>query len=248
MSNGFSNQMEQDYYDELFMQDAARLIDTQLLEEAKEAQDFPIDEAWLNNLQAEAGKKIQRRRNQQKFKFSIARIGRAAATFVIIASLLFSGVYLSVDAAREAINNFMTGKTNRRATVVYPVPVEGKTYSLIPEGWRGPLYATWLPDGFRHANSGTQLDQYWWLCYSHEDSILKTVCIYAWDNTYKPTIDMEGYELIGEQVYQGVPAEVYYDQSRGYHMLLMVKNDLTIQIVGDVTLEDISQIAEFLEF
>lgn len=248
MSNGFSNQMEQDYYDELFMQDAARLIDTKLLEEAKEAQDFPIDEAWLNGLQAEAEKKIHRKRSQERLRFTLTRIGRIAATFVIIASLLFSGVYLSVDAAREAINNFMTGKTNRRATVVYPVPVEGKTYSLIPEGWRGPLYATWLPDGFHHANSGTQLDRYWWLCYTHEDSFLKTVCIYAWDETYKPTIDVEGYELIGEQVIQDVPAAIYYDQSREYHMLIMVKNDLTIQIVGDVSFSEVVQIAEFLEF
>ena len=33
MSDLFPNKMERDYYDELFMQDAARLIDAELLED-----------------------------------------------------------------------------------------------------------------------------------------------------------------------------------------------------------------------
>ncbi len=247
MNNGFSNQMEQDYLDELLMQDAARLIDMELLEDAKQAQAVDVDSDWLCQLEKASVKQIQKKRRKQTLTWRARKIGRIAATFVIIVSLAFSTVYVSVGAAREAINNFFTGKTNRRATVVYPVPVEGQTYSLIPEGWRGPLYATWMPDGYVQATSGTQHDKYWWLCYSHKDNILKSICIYAWDNTYKPKIDIENYELLDELIIQDVKAEIYLD-SDNKHCLIMVKKDLVIQIIGDVSEEEIIQIAELLEF
>ncbi len=247
MSNGFSDQMEQEYLDELLLQDAARLIDMELLEDAKRAQAADVDSDWLHQIEKTSVKQIQQKRRKQTLTWRGRKIGRIAATFVIIVSLAFSTVYVSVGAAREAINNFFTGKTNRRATVVYPVPVEGQNYSLIPEGWRGPLYATWLPDGYMHANSGTQSDQHWWLCYSHKDNILKSICIYAWDNSYKPKIDIENYEIVGEQTIQNVPATIYFAADNKY-CLIMVKNDLTIQIIGDVSKGEIIQIAEFLEF
>lgn len=247
MSNGFSDQMEQDYLDELLMQDAARLIDAELLEDAKEAQTVDVDSDWLHKLEKSSVEQIQRKKRKQTLTWRVKKIGRIAAILVITISLIFSTVYVSVGAAREAINNFFTGKTNRRATVVYPVHVEGQTYSLIPEGWRGPLYATWMPDGYVMATSGTQQDKHWWLCYSHKDSILKTVCIYAWDDTYTPHIDIENYELLNEQMIQDVKAEIYLAPD-SKHCLIMVKNDLTIQIIGDVSKGEIIQIAEFLEF
>lgn len=247
MSNVFSDQMEQDYLDELLMQDAARLIDAQLLEDAKEAQVVDVDSDWLHQLEKASLKQIQKKKRKQALIWRAKKIGRIAAIFVITISLIFSTVYVSVGAAREAINNFFTGKTNRRATVVYPVPVEGQTYSLIPEGWRGPLYATWLPDGYVHATSGTQNDQYWWLCYNHKDDTLKSICIYAWDNSYKHKIDIENYELLNEQIIQDVKAEFYLAPDNK-HCLIMVKNDLTVQIIGDVDMGEIIQIAECLEF
>ncbi len=247
MSNGFSDQMEQEYLDELLMQDAARLIDMELLEDAKQAQAADVDSDWLRQLEKASVKQIQQRKRKQALTRRARKIGRAAAVFVIIVSLAFSTVYVSVGAAREAINNFFTGKTNRRATVVYPVPVEGQTYGLIPEGWRGPLYATWLPDGYVQVTSGTQLDQYWWLCYNHKDNTSQSICIYAWNNVYKPKIDIEGYEIVSEQTIQDVPATVYLATNNRY-CLIMVKNDLTIQIIGDVSKGEIIQIAEGLEF
>lgn len=248
MSNGFTDTMERDYLDELFMQDAARIIDTELLEEAAEAQKMEIDVEWLLNTEKATAQQIRKKRLACTVQFHVRSVARIAATFVVVISILFSGVYVSVGAARDAINNFFTGKTNRRATVVYPVNVEGEIYSIIPENWRGPLYATWLPDGYMHATSGTQSDRYWWLCYSHKDSILKTVCIYAWDYYQKPTVDMEECEFVTEIIVQDVPAEIYWDGNKEFHSLIMVKNDLTIQITGTVTYSEIVQIAECLAF
>ena len=248
MSDVFPNKMERDYYDELFMQDAARLIDAELLEDVIAAQNMDVDAQWLLELREASIGQIRKKKKKQVYEYRLKRIGRIAATIVITLSLLCSGVYFTVDAARNTLNNFMTGKTNRRATVVYPVNVESQTYSLIPEGWSGPLYATWLPDGYMHATSGTQSDRHWWLCYSHKDDSSKTVCIYAWDETYKPKIDVESYEVVSELTVQGVPATIYYDAKSEFHTLIMVKNDLTIQIIGTVSQAEIIQIAESLEF
>lgn len=248
MSSGFSDKMERDYLDEQFMREAAKLMDAELLEELKEAREMDVDGDWLKQLEMSSVKQIQKKRRTQKIAWRLRKIGRIAAAIVIAICVAFSTIYVSVDAAREAINNFFTGKTNRRATVVYPENVEGEIYSIIPENWRGPLYATWLPDGYMQANSGTHADRYWWLCYSHKDNILDTICIYAWDETYTPSIDIEEYEIVSEGMVQGVPATVYLDAKRDYHTLIMVKNNLTVQISGTISKEDIIQIAESLEF
>lgn len=249
MSNSlFSEEMEKDYWDEALLTDAARMIDADLLEAAAAAQALDVDEEWLAAMQEKTARQIRRGSHTQRTLRTLKIIGKRAAAFVLLLSLLFSTLYFTVDAAREAFNNFMTGKTNRRATVVYPVLVEGEAYSLIPEGWRGPLYATWMPDGFMHATSGTLDDRHWWLCYSNKDNILDVVGIYAWDETYTPTIDTEGYELIEERLVQNVPAAIYYDPSLGRHMLIMVKNDLTIQVMGTISAAEIIQVAESIAF
>lgn len=249
MSNSlFSEEMEKDYWDEALLTDAARMIDADLLEAAAAAQALDVDEEWLAAMQEKTVRHIRRRSHAQRTLRTLKIIGKRAAAFVLLLSLLFSTLYFTVDAAREAFNNFMTGKTNRRATVVYPVLVEGEVYSLIPEGWRGPLYATWMPKGFMHATSGTLDDRYWWLSYSNKDNILDVVGIYAWDETYKPTIDTEDYKLIEETTVQNVPASIYYDASLDRHMLIMVKNNLTIQVMGTISAPEIVQVAESIEF
>ena len=98
------------------------------------------------------------------------------------------------------------------------------------------------------AASGTQLDRYWWLVYNPPESILHSICIYIWDNTYKPAIDMESYEVVDNYTIQGVPATVFHDPKNGLYSLIMVKNDYTIQIAGGVAYTDILQIAESMEF
>ena len=57
MSKGFSPDMERAYYDERFLQDAARLVDSGLLEQWEAAQTMQVDEVWLQNM-ASSTKKL----------------------------------------------------------------------------------------------------------------------------------------------------------------------------------------------
>ena len=59
---------------------------------------------------------------------------------------------------------------------------------------------------------------------------------------------MEGYEVVAENTIQDVPATIFYDSKNKVYSLIMVKNDYTIQILGDMPYTDIIQIAERMEF
>ena len=248
MSNVFSDQMEQDYYDELFMQDAAKIIDAELLDDLKASQELEIDEKWLQDLKQHTTKRLGFKKNSRRVIHWTKRIGRIAAIFFLTVCILFSGIYMTVDAARETINNFLLGKSNRRNATVFPTYFDAEAYPLIPLGWTGPICPTWVPDDYRLSSSGTQLDRYWWLIYNRKENISHSICIYIWDSTYQPNIDIESYEIVYENSIQGVPATVYHDTKNDYYTLIMVKNDCTIQIVGSISYANIIEIAEKFVF
>ena len=59
---------------------------------------------------------------------------------------------------------------------------------------------------------------------------------------------MEDYEVVAENTIQDVPATIFHDSKNEVYSLIMVKNDYTIQILGDMSYTDIIQIAERMEF
>lgn len=244
MSNVFSEQMEQDYYDELFMQDTAKIVDAALLEDLKASQELEIDEKWLQNLKQNTTKRLGFRKVFWQAVRCTKRIGRVAAIFFLTVCIVFGSIYMTVDAARETINNFLLGKANHSTAIVFPASLDEEAYALIPLDWTGPVYATWMPDGYKLASSGTQSDQYWWLVYNNKENIMQSICIYIWDNNYKPIIDVESYELVAENTIHGVPAAVYQDPKHDFHSLIMTKNDYTIQIIGTTNYSNIVEIAE----
>lgn len=248
MSNVFSEHMEQDYYDELFMQDAARMIDAELLEDLKASQELEIDEKWLQDLEQRTSKRLRFKTISRRVIRSTRRIGRIAAIFFLIICILFGGIYMTVDAARETINNFLLGKSNRRNATVFPTYFDAEAYPLIPIDWTGPICPTWMPDEYLLFSSGTKLDRYWWLIYNRKENISHSICIYIWDSTYKPYINIESYELVADNSVQEVPATIYHDTKNAIYSLIMVKNDFTIQIVGSISYADIVEIAEKIIF
>lgn len=247
MSNVFSDQMEQDYYDELFMQDAAKIIDAELLDELRASQEQEIDEKWLEDLKQRTTKRLGIKTISRRVIRCTKRIGRIAAIFFLTVCILFGGIYMTVGAA-ETINNFLLGKSNHRNATVFPSFLSEEAYALIPLDWTGPVFPTWMPDGYLLASSGTQLNRYWWLIYNRKENISHSICIYIWDSTYKPYIDIESYELVAEHTIQNVPATIYYDPKHDVHSLIMTKNDFTFQIIGTIGSDIIEEIAEKLVF
>ena len=248
MSKAFSEKMEQEYYDERFLQEAARQVDFNLLEELNASQSMDVDEVWLQNIKMRAHKSIVRKKRRRNGLTALRRMGRCAAILLLTVCLLFGGVYVTVDAAREKINNYFFGNRNSRNAIVLPVYWNTEDFVLIPIDWTCPIYPTWIPENYSLAASGTQLDRYWWLVYNPPESILHSICIYIWDNTNKPAIDMEDYEVVAENTIQDVPATIFHDSKNEVYSLIMVKNDYTIQILGDMSYTDIIQIAERMEF
>lgn len=248
MSNVFSEQMEQDYYDELFMQDAAKMVDAGLLDDLKASQDLEVDEKWLQNLKRNTTKRLGFKKVFWRTIRCTKRIGRIAAIFFLTVCIVFGSIYMTVDAARETINNFLLGKANHKNAIISPAFLDEEAYALIPLDWTGPVYATWMPDGYKLASSGTQSDQYWWLVYNVKENIMQSICIYIWDNNYKPIIDVESYEIVSESTILEVPATVFHDTKHDVYTLIMIKNNLTIQIIGTINHANIVEIAEKLVF
>lgn len=248
MNRVFSQKMEQEFYDERLLQEAARLVDAGLLDELNASQSLDVDEAWLQNIKKQTQKSISREKHRRNAFAAVRRVGRCAAILLLTVCFLFGGVYMTVDAAREKINNYFFGNRNSRNAIVLPVYWNAEDFVLIPINWTCPVYPTWAPEDYSLAASGTQLDRYWWLVYTPHESMQHSICIYIWDSTYKPAIDVESYEIVADCTVQGVPATIFYDAKGCFYSLIMVKNDYTIQILGDISHADILQIAEGMHF
>ena len=131
MSKAFSEKMEQGYYDERFLQEAARQVDSNLLEELNASQSMDVDEAWLQNVRNQTQKSIAKKQHRRNVLVALRRIGRCAAIFLLSVCLLFGGVYVTVDAAREKINNYFFGNRNSRNAIV--LPVYWNTEDFVPD-------------------------------------------------------------------------------------------------------------------
>lgn len=248
MSSTFSEKMEQEYYDELFMQNAAKLIDSELLDELDASHNQTIDKQWLNSITQQSIQSVKRKQKCLKMYSAILRLGRTVAILILTVAVLFGSVYLTVDAARESINNFFLGNRNERNAIILPGQLNGGNSDLIPTDWSCPIYPSWVPKGYSIVSCGTQLDQYWWLIYNSEENSSQSIGIYIWDNSYAPSIDVEEYSIVAECSIRATPAIVYYDRKNSIHVLIMVKDGFTIQIAGVIGEATIEEIAEKLVF
>lgn len=247
MSSTFSEKMEQEYYDELFMQNAAKLVDSELLDELDASQKQTIDAQWLNSITQQSIQSVKRKQKRLRTYSAILRLGRTAAILVLTVAVLFGSVYLTVDAARESINNFFLGNRNERSAIIRPGQPNSGDSDLIPTDWSCPISPSWVPKGYSLSSSGEQLNRYWWLVYCQENTE-NTICIYIWDNSYAPSIDMEEYEVINKSLIQSTPATVYLDSKNNFYTLVMVKDNYTVQITGAINGGGIVEIAEKISF
>ena len=87
MSKAFSEKMEQEYYDERFLQEAARQVDSNLLEELNASQSMDVDEAWLQNIKMRAHKSIVRKKRRRNGLTALRRMGRCAAILLLTVCL-----------------------------------------------------------------------------------------------------------------------------------------------------------------
>lgn len=250
MSKGFSPDMELAYYDERFLQDAARLVDSGLLEQWEAAQTMQVDEVWLQNMASSTKKLLKAHIARRETLSAMKKAGRSAAITALTAGLLLGGIYGTVEAAREPITTFFLTNRNPSNAILVPSNIPKADQYLVPEDWSCPVFPTWIPDGYQLEDSNDTGNWDWRLRYAPADGGTDGIYITIMDANYSGTmvVNTEGLEDISESTIQGVSAKVVLDTRHNAYMLSMVKDEYLVEISANTSLADIIQIAELLHF
>lgn len=250
MSEGFSPDMELAYYDERFLQDAARLVDSGLLEQWEAAQSIQVDEVWLQNVANSTKKLLKAHIARRETLSAMKKAGRSAAITALTAGLLLGGIYGTVEAAREPITTFFLTNRNPSNAILVPSNISKADQYLVPEDWSCPVFPTWIPDGYQLEDFNTVSSWCWRLRYAPADGGTDGIYITIMDANYLGTmvVNTEGLEDISESTIQGVSAKVVLDTRHNAYMLSMVKDEYLVEISANTSLADIIQIAELLHF
>lgn len=185
-------------------------------------------------------KKAESRFQRKRMLRRLSRtISYAAAVIVLVTTVS----YFTVDAARNAINNFFLEMQDGYAIVHGEA---GDSYSQVPlpDGWDGPVIPGWMPDRFVNV-SGTSMRYNGDLVYSDESGD-ETAVISFWSAAASPLIDTEDMTKVRSLEVQGVPATLFLKENN-ILFLTFVKNDNVIQISGDLDENEIVKIAENIE-
>lgn len=250
MSEGFSPDMEHAYYDERFLQNAARLVDSGLLEQWEAAQSMQVDEVWLQDVANSTKKLLKAHIARRETLSAIKKVGRNAAITALTAGLLLGGIYGTVEAAREPITTFFLTNRNPSNAILIPSNIPKADQSLVPEDWSCPVFPTWIPDGYQLEDSNDTGNWDWRLRYAPADGGTDGIYITIMDANHLGTmvVNTEGLEDISESTIQGVSAKVVLDTRHNAYMLSMVKDEYLVEISVNTSLADIIQIAELLHF
>lgn len=250
MSKGFSPDMELAYYDERFLQDAARLVDSGLLEQWEAAQTMQVDEVWLQDVANSTKKLLKAHIARRETLSAMKKAGRSAAITALTAGLLLGGIYGTVEAAREPITTFFLTNRNPSNAILVPSNIPKADQYLVPEDWSCPVFPTWIPDGYQLEDSNDTGNWDWRLRYAPADGGTDGIYITIMDANYLGTmvVNTEGLEDISESTIQGVSAKVVLDTRHNAYMLSMVKDEYLVEISANTSLADIIQIAELLHF
>ena len=250
MSEGFSPDMELAYYDERFLQDAARLVDSGLLEQWEAAQTMQVDEVWLQDVANSTKKLLKAHIARRETLSAMKKAGRSAAITALTAGLLLGGIYGTVEAAREPITTFFLTNRNPSNAILVPSNISKADQYLVPEDWSCPVFPTWIPDGYQLEDSNDTGSWDWRLRYAPADGGTDGIYITVMDANLLGTmlVNTEGFEDISEPTIQGVSAKVVLDTRHNAYMLSMVKDEYLVEISANTSLADIIQIAELLHF
>lgn len=228
--------------EEEFFRLAALEIENEENEEFWKAQDRPdpppeVMERLHAHLQADmrrAGRKTRRRR-------ALKQLAQMAACLAIVCCVGFTGVYLTVDAARTAINNFVLEMFEGSAVVRTDETIDSSGVAM-PDDWDGPFTVMWVPTRFTDVKGNSFPDS--WMLYYDNDLNENDLYILAWSASTAPYIDLEAMQFIDETQIQGGQAIMYSKEETNTNMLLWTVNDYIIQIMGDATTDEIEKIAE----
>lgn len=240
--NEFRNQAAE----EEFLRLAALEIDAEQNEAFVEAQSLPdpppeVLQRIQQNLQATMRQTQKKKRHHTIFLY----LGRFTACAAVVCGVMFSGVYLGVDAARSSINNFVLEIFDGNA-MIFTKDSEVQTGIPLPKNWDGPFYVTWVPSRFSSVQS-ISLDSSWILLYNDEANS-NNISISVWDTSIAPNIDIENTTFFEQVEIQNSTASIYFKPVKDVYTLLWGKSNYIIMITGDISSEEIKKIAKNIQF
>lgn len=231
--------------DALLLHAAAEIV-RQDQEEFFAAQALPAPPAELMaRVDADVYRAIRKGSRKRRTRTALARLGQAAAVLVLISGAALTLGYVSVDATREKINAFLLENFGTHV-VVHTQETEEGTGNAFPVGWNGPVYPAWIPSRFT-AVEASSADRSYFLYYTSSDSA-ELLIISIWPSTVIPFGDSEYMDSIESIAIQDVTADLCYKSDTQSYLLRFTKANLTIQLVGTVTREEIIRIAENISF
>lgn len=242
MSNIKPDDFRKHAAEEDFFRLAAMEIESEQNEEFLEAQSLPDPSPEVfQRMQANLQMTMRRTRKRKRRHIIFSHLGRFTACAAVMCCIFISGVYFSVDAARNSINNFVLELFDDHVAVntIVSETTEGTT---LPINWDGPFYITWVPARFTSVRS-EQIDSVWILVYASQNN-LDNLSIYVWDVFHSPSIDIENMQLIEEDNIQDTPAKIYTSSNKNSCMLIWTKEDYVIEIGGTITPEEAKEVAK----
>ena len=173
------------------------------------------------------------------------RLMQAAAAAMICVGVTSTAMYITVDAARNSINNFFLEQFEDHAAVK---PDDGSKNSgcTVPKDWNGPVTPGWIPERYTDVIASTS-ESIYGLFYSstQENDIL---LIHIAPGKFGLNLDTEDMEYCSEISVQGVSGKIYSKSSENQYALFFVKNAISIFIRGSVSVNELTQIANQIIF
>lgn len=206
-------------------------------EENYDLRQIPNYQAVKEGLAAELTKAERRHRAKRCFNGASRLVACLA-----LASVLTTGVlYVTVDAARNTINNFFLELHDGYAILHGEEELNGSRAPL-PENWTGLVTPEWVPERFANV-AGTEMYFSAELSYT-TDAQDETLLISAWNANESPAIDRENMVFRRTILVQDVESSLYIKTETGQLYMDFVKNDYVIQICGNISEQEIVKIAE----
>ena len=246
MSNIRPDDLRRQAAEDEFFRLAAMEIESEQNEAFLEAQSLPDPPPEvLQRMQANLQQTMRKTKQRKRCHIIFMYLGRLTACAAIVCCVLISGTYLSVDAARDSINNFVLELFDDHS-IVKTEKSEFDSGTALPANWQEPFYITWVPTRFINVQI-YKVDSVWTLFFfflSEDD----TLSIYVWDFYHSPNINTENMTLTSEENIQEAPAKIYMSEDGNTCMLIWTKENYIVQILGVISSEEAIKIAESFVF
>lgn len=242
MSNIRPDDLRRQAAEDEFFRLAAMEIESEQNEVFLEAQSLPDPPPEvLQRMQANLQQTLHKTKQRKRRHIIFMHLGRLTACAAIVCCVLISGTYLSVDAARDSINNFVLELFDDHS-VIKTEKSEFQSGAALPANWQEPFYITWVPTRFINVHIN-KTDSVWSLCYEGS-TIDDTLSVYVWDFYHSPNIDTENMTFISDENIQGSPAKIYLSKDENICMLIWTNDNYIVQIGGSISSDEAIKIAE----